>query len=235
MRQSSFDFGGGALLREIHVRLLAVFGPQRDEQRFDPVSQLIYGLIAWQTHDEVSMAAFLELRRRCSSWDVLLDATPRQIERVIASVNHADCKAADLPITLRMARARAGGILDFEFLADEDTEPAMQWLRALHRVGSKIAATVLNFSTLRKAVLPVDTHLRRVGERLGLVRAGADFEQAHEGYARILPSDWDADTVYELHWLIKRLGQQFCRPTAPACGPCPLRAMCPAANSSAAA
>jgi endonuclease-3 len=70
---------------------------------------------------------------------------------------------------------------------------------------------------------------------LGLVRAGADFEQAHEGYARILPSDWDANTVYELHWLIKRLGQQFCRPTAPACGPCPLRAMCPAANSSAAA
>ena len=61
MRQSSFDFGGGALLREIYVRLLAIFGPQRDEQRFDPLSQLIYGLIAWKTRDDVSMAAFVEL------------------------------------------------------------------------------------------------------------------------------------------------------------------------------
>lgn len=233
MRQGSFDFGGGALLREIYARLLAVFGPQRSGYRFDPLSQLIYGLIAWQTHDEVSMAAFLELRRRCSSWDVLLNATPRQIERVIASVNHADGKAADLPKTLSMARARAGGALDLEFLADWDVDMAMQWLRALHHVGSKIAATALNFSTLRKAVLPVDTHLRRVGERLGLVRRGADFEQAHDGYARVLPAEWDADTIYELHWLIKRLGQQLCRPTAPACGQCPLRELCPANNSGA--
>lgn len=236
MRQSSFDFGGGALLREIYVRLLTIFGPQRDEQRFDPLSQLIYGLIAWKTHDDVSMPAFLELRRHCVSWNVLLDAAPRQIERVIASVNHADLKAKSVPIALKMARARgAGDTLDLEFLADLDVEVAMQWLLDLHRVGSKIAATVLNFSTLRKAVLPVDTHLRRVGERLRLVRRGADFEQAHEGYARALPPDWDADTVYELHWLIKLLGQQICRPTAPACGHCPLHDLCPAANRSAAA
>jgi endonuclease-3 len=235
MRQHSFDFGEEAVLPEIRERLLAVFGPQRDEQRFDPVSQLIYALIAWQTHDEVSMAAFLELRRRCPSWDLLLNATPRQIQSVIASVNHADHKAAGLPRTLIMACKRGSGVLDLEFLTDWDVEMAMQWLRGLYGVGSKIAATVLNFSTLRKPVLPVDTHLRRVGERLGMVRMGADFEAAHEGYARLLPEDWDADTVYELHWLIKMLGQQHCRPHAPGCGHCPLRELCPAANDVVAA
>ncbi|HWE72822.1 MAG TPA: hypothetical protein VG328_06660 [Stellaceae bacterium] len=234
MRQSSFDFGGGALLREIHTRLRAVFGPQRDEQRFDPLSQLIYGIIASKTRDEVSMAVFLELHRRCRPWDVLMRMTPKQIERVIFSVHHADRKAEELPQALRKVHAWSGA-LDLEFLADWDTDMALRWLDNLPGVGPKIAATVLNFSTLRKAVLPVDTHLRRVGERLGLVHAGADFEQAHEGYARILPTDWDADTVYELHWLIKRLGQQLSRPTMPACGPCPLRAICPAANRSAAA
>jgi endonuclease-3 len=234
MRQSSFDFGGGALLREIRERLLAEFGPQRDEQRFDPLSQLIYGIIASKTRDEVSMAAFLELERRCRSWDALMHATPKQIKHVIFSVHHADRKAEELPQALRKIRARSGA-LELEFLADWDTEMALQWLDNLPGVGAKIAATVLNFSTLRKVVLPVDTHLQRVGERLGLVRSGANFEQAHEGYARILPTDWDADTVYELHWLIKRLGQQLCRPTAPACGQCSLREICPAANSSAAA
>jgi endonuclease-3 len=236
MRQRSFDFGEAVILPYIRRRLRAVFGPQHDEQRFDPMSQLIYGLIAWQTHDDVSMAAFLELRRRCSSWNVLLNVTPRQIERVIATVNHADLKARNLPIALRMARARgAGDALDLEFLADLEVEVAMRWLLDLHGVGAKIAATVLNFSTLRKAVLPVDTHLLRVGERLGLLRPGAKSEEGHDGYARLLPEDWDADTVYELHWLIKRLSQQICRPTAPACGHCPLRDMCPAANRSAAA
>jgi endonuclease III len=44
---------------------------------------------------------------------------------------------------------------------------AMQWLRGLPGVGSKVAATVLNLSTLRMRALPVDTHLLRVGERLG--------------------------------------------------------------------
>jgi endonuclease-3 len=118
---------------------------------------------------------------------------------------------------------------------DWDTEMAQQWLDSLHGVGAKIAATVLNFSTLRKAVLPVDRHLLRVGQRLGLVRQGGDYAAGHDGYARLLPSEWNGDTVYELHWLIKLLGQRVCRPTSPACGQCPLREKCRAAHSDAAA
>jgi endonuclease-3 len=232
MRQSSFDFGGGALLREIYARLLAVFGRQRDEYRFDPLSQLVHGIIASKTRDEVSMAAFLELHRRCRSWDVLMHATPKWVERVIFSVHHADRKAEELPQALRMIRAR-NGALDLEFLADWDTEAALQWLDNLYGVGAKIAATVLNFSTLRKAVLPVDTHLLRVGKCLGLVDLGGDYAAGHDGYARLLPAEWDGDTVYELHWLIKLLGQRVCRPTVASCGQCPLREICPAANNGA--
>jgi endonuclease-3 len=234
MRQNSFDFGETMVLPQIRERLLAVFGPQRDEYRFDPLSQLIYGIVASTTRDEVSMAAFLELQRRYRPWGTLMTVTPRQIERIIFSVHHADRKAEELPQVLRMINARNGG-LDLEFLADWDTEIALQWLDSLYGVGAKIAATVLNFSTLRKAVLPVDTHLLRVGQRLGIVRDGGDFEDGHDGYARVLPIEWNGDTVYELHWLIKLLGQRVCRPTAPACGHCPLRDLCPAANSCVAA
>jgi endonuclease-3 len=227
MRQSSFDFGEGLTLPEIRERLLAALGPQRDDQRFDPLSQLIYGIIASQTRDEVSMAAFLRLRARCTSWEALLRAAPRAIERVIATVNHADRKADDLPRALRMIRARTGA-LDLEFLADWDAEAALQWLDSLHGVGAKIAATVLNFSSLRKRVLAVDTHLLRVGERLGFLRSGADYQAGYDGYARLLPEDWDGDALYELHWLIKRLGQRACRPTLPICTRCPLGDICPA-------
>ncbi|HEY3916209.1 MAG TPA: Fe-S cluster assembly protein HesB [Stellaceae bacterium] len=234
MRQSSFDFGEGSILSELRDRLLAVFGPQRDAQRFDPLSQLVYGILASKTKDAVSMAAFEHLRRRCHSWEALLHAAPRAIERVIATVNHADRKAEDLPRALRMIRARTGA-LDLDFLADWDVEAVLQWLDGLPGVGPKIAATVLNFSSLRMRVLAVDTHLLRVGERLGILRAGADYQQAYDGYARLLPEDWDADALYELHWLIKRLGQRYCRPTLPACGVCPLREACPSRGLSPAA
>lgn len=62
MRQSSFDFGNDVPLHDIRARLLAMFGPQRDEARFDPLSQLVYGILASKTKDEVSMAAFARLR-----------------------------------------------------------------------------------------------------------------------------------------------------------------------------
>ena len=78
MRQNSFDFGETMVLPQIRERLLAVFGPQRDEYRFDPLNQLIYGIVASTTRDEVSMAAFLELQRRYRPWDMLMKATPRR-------------------------------------------------------------------------------------------------------------------------------------------------------------
>jgi endonuclease III len=226
MRQGSFDFGERPVLREVRERLLAAFGPQRDDERFDPVSQLIYGILASKTKDEVSMTAFLRLQARCATWDVLLHTPPKAIERIIWTVNHADRKAEELPLALRKIRAR-NGALDLEFLADWDVEGALQWLDGLPGVGPKIAATVLNFSHLRKRVLVVDTHVLRVGERLGLLCTGADYQEGYDGYARLLPEDWDGDVLYELHWLIKRLGQQLCRPSLPACGTCPLRAVCP--------
>lgn len=84
-------------------------------------------------------------------------------------------------------------------------------------------------------VLAVDTHLLRVGERLGFLRAGADYQQGYDGYARLLPEDWNADALYELHWLIKRLGQVYCRPSLPTCNICPLREACPSRSLSPAA
>jgi len=42
------------------------------------------------------------------------------------------------------------------------------------------------------------------------------------------PDQWDADDLYEFHWLLKYLGQIFCRHGIPACAHCPLGDLCPA-------
>jgi endonuclease-3 len=119
------------------------------------------------------------------------------------------------------------GRLSLDHLADLDEEVAMQWLRRLPGVGSKIAAEVLNFSTLRKRAFVVDTQLLRLGGRLGLLPLDADYDAGYEQLMRQLPDAWDAEDLAELHRLMKLLGQTTCTAHTPSCGACPLRDLCP--------
>jgi endonuclease-3 len=223
--QFSLALGDREILPAIRARLLARLGPQRDALRRDPVSQLVNSLISAKTRDAVSSAAFERLRRRYPTWDGLRRADPGTVEAIIRPVRYAERKAVHLPLALARI-ATLSGSLDLDFLADWDDEMAMQWLRGLPGVGSKVAAAVLNFSTLRGRALAVDTHLLRIGERLGLLAPGTDYEDGHDAYMRLVPDDWDADDLYEFHWLLKYLGQALCAHEVPNCSPCPLAALC---------
>ncbi len=228
--QFSLKLDETSLMVLVRERLLALFGPQRDAGRLDPVSQLVNAMLSARTRDTVSVPAFERLAQHYSSWDALADAPPATVEAIIRPVTYAEQKAVHLPQALRMIRARQGGI-DLEFLADWDEEMALQWLRGLPGVGPKIAATTLNFSSLRRRVFAVDTHLLRIGARFGLLSPGTKYDEGHDAYARLVPDDWDADDLYEVHWLIKYLGQRICTHAAPACSHCPLRDLCPGRNA----
>jgi endonuclease-3 len=224
--QLSLALNERPILWRIRARLLARIGPQRDAVRRDPVSQLVNAIISAKTRDEVSSASFERLRRRYASWDALRLAAPGEVLNIIAPVHHADDKAVWLPQALRNIVASTGS-LELEFLVDWDEEAAMQWLRRLPGVMSKVAATVLNFSTLRMRVLAVDTHLLRVGGRLGLLPPATGYEIGYELFMRLVPDQWDADDLYEFHWLLKYLGQIVCRHGTPVCARCPLSDLCP--------
>ena len=68
----------------------------------------------------------------------------------------------------RSACAREGSNLDF--LGDHPVEQGLRWLEEIYGVGRKIAAATLNFSTLRKRAMVVDTHVLRVLRRFGFVK-----------------------------------------------------------------
>src|ERR1700730_11297624 len=139
--QLSLALNDRPILWRIRARLLARIGPQRDALRRDPVSQLVNAIISTKTRDEVSSAAFEGLRRRYASWDALRLAAPGELLEIIAPVQHADRKAVHLPQALRNIVASTGS-LELDFLVDWHEEMAMQWLRRLPGVMSKVAATV---------------------------------------------------------------------------------------------
>ncbi len=108
-----------------------------------------------------------------------------------------------------------------DWLADADREEAIEYLVELPGVGRKTAACVMIFA-LGRPEIPVDTHVYRVGGRLGLFPANASFERAHDEMLAIT----DPEDAYELHINLITHGRRVCRPK-PRCEECGLRRMCP--------
>jgi endonuclease-3 len=102
----------------------------------------------------------------------------------------------------------------------------MAWLETLPGVARKVAAGVMNASTFDRRALVIDSHHRRVVQRMGLVPPKADTARAFEALMQVLPEEWRAADIDEHHLLVKRLGQTSCRPSNPDCGGCPVRDLC---------
>jgi len=101
------------------------------------------------------------------------------------------------------------------------------WLsRSKHFIGNWVLFTtaILLFSFGMPDV-PVDTHVYRVGTRLGLFRPKASFEEAHDEMLRLVGDD--ADEAYEVHVGLIRHGRRTCTARNPDCDNCPLLSLCP--------
>ena len=73
--------------------------------------------------------------------------------------------------------------------------------------------------------MPVDTHVSRVGTRLGLFRPKAPFEELHDVMLEITPPGEEL----ELHLNLLRHGRRTCHARGADCAGCALNRMCPSA------
>jgi endonuclease-3 len=210
----------------VHARLSGAFGSFLDGPRpLPPVDQLVRSMIGSLTYDEVSWGAYHRLRDLYRPWETLAAAPAAEVERAIGQVTHAQTKAGWLPEALQRIVALRGA-LDLDFLADLSVPDAMAWLQQLPGVGDKVAACVLNFSSLRRPVMVVDTHVWRAARRIGLAGRNAEPAAVREAIMAAAPHQWTADDYFDLHWLLKRLGQVLCQPAHTRCGRCPAAALC---------
>jgi endonuclease-3 len=102
---------------------------------------------------------------------------------------------------------------------------ARDYLVALPGVGRKTAACVLLFAFGLREV-PVDTHVSRVGARLGLLAPKASSRDLHDQMLALTP----AGQELELHVNLLRHGRRTCHARMPACERCALARMCPSAK-----
>ena len=185
-----------------------------------PIAELICTVLSQSTNDRNRDVAYLRLRERLPSWEAVRDAPVEEVEEAIRPGGISKVKSVRIQQILRAISER--GELSLDWLPDVGVDDARDYLCSLPGVGRKTAACVLLFS-FGMHDIPVDTHVSRVGGRLGLFREGAGFDELHDAMLELTPDGAEL----ELHVNLLRHGRRTCHARRPACESCALRRMCP--------
>ena len=188
-------------------------------QRLDPIENLILTILSQNTTDVNRDRAYDSLMQTFGTVENIAKASIVQIAAAIQVGGLQHQKARSILAALgRILDER--GKFDLSFIAELALPKALRWLQELPGVGPKTASIVLLFSFDRPA-FPVDTHIRRVMTRLGLIPSQGD---PHARLSSLLPPD--AGLMQQLHLLTIQLGRNICHPRNPQCGACPLSMEC---------
>jgi endonuclease-3 len=204
-------------VRAIRDRLRLLYGIPAAPPHRRPLDELILTVLSQSTNDRNRDVAFLRLRERFGSWDAVREAPLIEVEEAIQPGGLHRQKSVRIQEILR---ALDGD--DLSGLQEMPVGDARDVLTALPGVGRKTAACVLLFAFGMRDV-PVDTHVSRVGTRLGLFRPGAPFHELHDDMLAITPRGQEL----ELHVNLLRHGRRTCHAQRPDCGDCALLRMCP--------
>ncbi len=202
--------------------LQAAYGRQTRYSSKSAIDQLIATILSQRTNYADEKAAFDKLLETYGDWGGVAGASVEGIEQCIQTSRWPEIKAPRIKEILNHIRDTYGS-LSLDFLADMPVEEAQELLMELPGVGFKTATFVLLFS-LRKPVLPVDTHVHRVSTRFGILPAKITQAKAHGALLEILPRD--ADELLNFHKLLFRHGQRVCTYSHPKCGSCVVAERC---------
>jgi len=216
-------------LTRVYEALLDIYGEPKNEADYNPLGGLVGTILSQHTSDINSERAYQQLVATFPSWEIVRDAPTDEVAKAIRSGGLANVKAPriqDVLQTLTEQQEEQGGkkTLDeylFDELAKLETEEAWRYLQKLPGVGPKTAACVLMFNLDRPA-FPIDTHVFRTSQRLGLVGPRVNADKAHTIFAKVVPPEW----VYPLHVNLITHGRQVCHAQRPACTSCTLYSEC---------
>lgn len=177
----------------------------------DPFMVLISTILSSRTKDKITLQASRRLFSRFKDANALADANEDHIRELIRPVGFYITKASRIKEVARIIVTEYEG----------DVPANIDNLLDLPSVGRKTANCVLVYAFGIPAI-PVDTHVHRISNRLGIVETDAPEETEHELSNRINKRYW-----LEINELFVKFGQEICKPINPLCDTCLLLKMCP--------
>ena len=225
--------------------LAGLYGRPTWERRLDPTSELILTILTQNSADTNAEVAFEAMRQAYPSglaaevhrpgagwggpglpegappeWEKVEFAPIQELTDVIRPGGLANQKAPRLQATLRRIREERGDY-SLEFLGEMSTLDARDWLTGIDGIGKKTASVLLLFS-FGLPLMPVDRHVERVSQRVGLIPSKASADDAHDLFLGML----EPDQMYEAHVNLIRHGRLVCHAQRPEHERCPLRSRC---------
>lgn len=191
------------------ARPTALKGLQAEEKQ-DPFKILIGTILSARTRDEITTRVVNNLFRKFKNPDELAKADIEEVKAIIHSIGFYNVKAKRIKEVSQLIVERFSG----------EVPSDIRKLLELPGVGRKTANCVLVYG-FNKAAIPVDIHVHRISNRLGLVNTKSP-ERTEIELSRIL----DKKYWLKLNDTFVMYGQNICLPLKPNCNLCKLREVC---------
>jgi endonuclease-3 len=180
---------------------------------------IIATILSQNTNDKNSFRAFQQLKDYSKDWNKIAALDDGTLETLIRPAGLTKQKGKAIRNVLNSLKKEHGKI-SLDYVKEMESPAAIAELTRFDGVGVKTASCVLLFS-LDRNVCPVDVHVHRTINRIGVVKTSSPdktFIQINEA----LPNG----IAHSLHTNLIRLGREICRPAKPNCGACPLLNIC---------
>jgi endonuclease-3 len=203
-----------AKVRKITLLLEKQYGTPRREGSGEVLDILIETILSQNTNDRNRDKAFQRLKMRFPHWEDVLEARTRSIVSAIRPGGLAEQKAKRIHELLRWIKEREGR-LSLSFLKKMDSREIEETIGVQKGIGPKTLHCLLLFGLNREA-FPVDTHILRIGNRLGFIPEGMNAEKAHSWMVPFIPKG----KSLSLHLNLIRFGRTVCKARDPQCSNC---------------
>lgn len=202
-----------ARLAQILAVLARTYPDAHCELNFSqPLELLIATILSAQCTDKRVNLVTAELFKKYRSARDFATAPLAELEQAVKTTGFYRNKAKNIQACCAALVARFGG----------EVPRTMDELTPLAGVGRKTANVVLGNAFGLNVGVVVDTHVTRLGNRLGLVK-GTDAVKLEQQLMQLVPTaQW---TVFS-HWLIWH-GRRRCVARKPDCAHCELQSLCP--------
>ena len=176
----------------------------------NPLSILIGTILSARTRDENTSAVVKKLFSRYKTSRALANAKLSDVEKIIKSTGFYHVKSKRI--------IEVASIIDLKYSGR--VPETLEELLELPGVGRKTANCVLVYA-FDKPAIPVDTHVHRISNRLGLVSTRTPEETEIKLMQNIPKEHW-----IRINDIFVMYGQNICKPISPMCKVCQLKNEC---------
>ena len=175
-----------------------------------PFQLLVATIMAAQATDKKVNQLTVELFKAAPDAEAMSRMDVDDIKTIIRPINYYNNKAKNILAMSQRLVDEFGG----------DVPASREALESLPGVGRKTANVVLS-NAFGVPTMPVDTHVHRVSNRIGLCKTSKP-EQTEEALLKIIPES----RMIDFHHYLVLHGRYTCKAKKPECSKCPIIEAC---------